>query len=88
LFLPPRIRGYHSDQLKLPGFATGAIESYYYALPESKLKMQEYWPVSLGSSSWVFSHTADTLLFLLCDSFPTGVGSFLRSRITRELAEH
>jgi hypothetical protein len=56
LFLPPRIRGYHSDRLKLPGFATGVIESYYYALPESKLKMQEYWPVSLGSSSWVFSH--------------------------------
>ncbi len=44
-----RIRGYHSDRLKLPGFATGVIESYYYALPENKLKMKEYWPVSLAA---------------------------------------
>lgn len=41
-----RIRGYHADRLKLPGFATGIIESYYYALPEHKYKMKEYWPLT------------------------------------------
>jgi hypothetical protein len=40
-----RLRGYHSDRLKLPGFATGVIASYYYAFPEHKMRMREYWPV-------------------------------------------
>jgi hypothetical protein len=75
-----RIRGYHSDRLKLPGFATGVIESYYYALPENKLKMKEYWPVSL-EALFLFS-TSYLFLLSLCNSFPTsGVRSFLRPRI-------
>jgi len=41
-----RIRGYHADREKLDGFAKGAIDSYYYALPEHKYKMLEYWPLT------------------------------------------
>ena len=40
-----RLRGYHSDNEKLPGYENGVIESYYYALAEHKLKMREFWPV-------------------------------------------
>jgi hypothetical protein len=32
--------------LKATGFERGIIDSYYYALPEHKLRMREYWPVS------------------------------------------
>jgi hypothetical protein len=79
-----RIRGYHSDRLKLPGFATGVIESYYYALPENKLKMKEYWPVSLGAPFvLLFSRLSIpplTLLFLSnirCQEFSTPANSLL-----------
>lgn len=41
-----RIRGYHADRQKLPGFAMGIVESYHYAPPEHKNKMKEYWPIS------------------------------------------
>jgi len=41
-----RLRGYHADRLKLPGFQNGIIESYYYALPEFKMRMKEFWPIS------------------------------------------
>ena len=41
-----RLRGYHADRLKAPGFGHGIIDSYYYTLPEHKMKMREYWPVS------------------------------------------
>jgi hypothetical protein len=41
-----RIRGYQADRLKAPGFGQGIIDSYYYALPENKMRMREYWPVS------------------------------------------
>lgn len=40
-----RIRGYYSEKLKLPGHEEGVIESYYYALPEHKLKMREFYSV-------------------------------------------
>lgn len=68
-----RIRGYHSDRLKLPGFATGVIESYYYALPENKLKMKEYWPVSRVAPFVFFTSvffTSFLFLLSLCNSFP------------------
>ena len=41
-----RIRGYHVDRLKLPGFERGIVNSYYYAPPEKKMRMREYWPIS------------------------------------------
>ena len=41
-----RLRGYHTDRLKLTGFERGLIHSYYYALPEHKMRMRQYWPVS------------------------------------------
>jgi len=40
-----RLRGYHSQKDKLPGYETGIIESYYYAMPERKMAMREFWPV-------------------------------------------
>lgn len=40
-----RIRGYHSDKLRLPGYEDGVIESYYYANEENKMMMREYYPV-------------------------------------------
>ena len=41
-----RLRGYHADRLKLPGFQRGLLDSYYYAPPENKMRMREYWPIS------------------------------------------
>lgn len=41
-----RIRGYHADRHKLPGFENGIIESYYYAPSLFKNRMKEFWPVS------------------------------------------
>ena len=41
-----RIRGYHSDRHKLPGFHQGIIDSYYYAPSLFKNRMREYWPIS------------------------------------------
>lgn len=42
-----RIRGYHTDMKKqYPGYQSGIIPSYYYALPEHKMRMQQYWPIS------------------------------------------
>lgn len=41
-----RLRGYDSDLHKLPGFAHGILNSYYYALPDKKYRMREYWPLS------------------------------------------
>jgi hypothetical protein len=86
-----RIRGYHSDRLKLPGFATGVIESYYYALPENKLKMKEYWPVSLVAPFFLF-HVASFLSLTLqfisnirCQEFSTPASFLLVGVIlTRE----
>jgi hypothetical protein len=40
-----RIRGYYSVKHQLPGYEEGVIDSYYYAFPEHKLKMREYYPV-------------------------------------------
>lgn len=40
-----RMRGYHADKDKLPGWEKGLIESYYYALPEHKMRMREYYPL-------------------------------------------
>jgi GDP-fucose protein O-fucosyltransferase len=40
-----RIRGYHSDKDKLPGYEKGVIESYYYALRKDKMAMREYYPL-------------------------------------------
>lgn len=41
-----RIRGYHADRLKLPGFQRGIVNSYYYAPSYTKDRMREYWPIS------------------------------------------
>lgn len=40
-----RLRGYHSQKNKLPGHESGIIDSYYYALPDRKLAMREFFPV-------------------------------------------
>ena len=41
-----RIRGYHSVKDKLPGHEDGALPTtYYYALEDRKLHMQEFYPV-------------------------------------------
>lgn len=41
-----RLRGYHADRLKNPGFAKGIVQSIYYAFPEHRDRMLKYWPVS------------------------------------------
>lgn len=41
-----RLRGYHTDRLKLPGFERGITNSFYYAPLENKYRMREYWPIS------------------------------------------
>lgn len=40
-----RLRGYHSQKNKLPGYEMGVIDSYYYAMPDRKMTMREFWPV-------------------------------------------
>lgn len=41
-----RLRGYHSEKNKSPGYKEGALPStYYYAMADRKLAMQEFWPV-------------------------------------------
>lgn len=40
-----RLRGHHSQKDRLPGYETGVIESYYYAMADKKLMMREFWPV-------------------------------------------
>ena len=40
-----RLRGYHSQKNKAEGYQEGIIDSYYYAMPEKKLTMREFWPV-------------------------------------------
>ena len=41
-----RIRGYHADRLRLPGFEDGIVDSYYYAPADRKFRMREYWPLA------------------------------------------
>jgi GDP-fucose protein O-fucosyltransferase len=41
-----RLRGYHSDRLRSPGFVQGIIDSFYYAPADRRDNMREYWPVS------------------------------------------
>jgi len=42
-----RLRGYHADKYKLPGYEDGIIQSYYYARkkPDDKLRMRTFYPV-------------------------------------------
>ena len=40
-----RLRGYHSQKNREKGYEQGIIDSYYYAMPEKKLLMREFWPV-------------------------------------------
>ena len=40
-----RLRGYHADDHETPGFQDGIIPSYYYALKDRFLHMQEFYPV-------------------------------------------
>lgn len=41
-----KLQADHNDLNKGDGFATGVIDSYYYAIPERKWRMREYWPIS------------------------------------------
>jgi len=40
-----RIRGYHADEERLPGYESGIVNSWYYALPDRFDHMQRYHPV-------------------------------------------
>eukprot|EP00980_Cylindrotheca_fusiformis_P003484 scaffold781_cov132-Cylindrotheca_fusiformis.AAC.3 len=40
-----RLRGYHSDNHQTPGYEMGIIPSYYYAMPDRYMDMQQYVPV-------------------------------------------
>ena len=40
-----RLRGYHADNQKLPGYEDGISNSWFYALPDRFDHMQEYYPV-------------------------------------------
>lgn len=41
-----RIRGYHTDMKKIAdGYEYGIIPSYYYALPQHKYQMRQYYPI-------------------------------------------
>ncbi|KAG7366864.1 GDP-fucose protein O-fucosyltransferase [Nitzschia inconspicua] len=40
-----RLRGYHADDHKLPGYKDGIIPSYYYALEDRFDHMQKFYPV-------------------------------------------
>jgi hypothetical protein len=40
-----RLRGYHSDDHQTPGYEKGIVPSYYYALKDRFLHMQEFYPV-------------------------------------------
>lgn len=60
-----RIRGYDSEKRSLPGHEDGLIQSYYYALPEHKMKMRDYYPVKKAfyarefPASWRNLNTGD-----------------------------
>ena len=40
-----RIRGYHADKEKRPGYEMGQIDSWYYVLEDRFDHMQDYYPV-------------------------------------------
>lgn len=40
-----RIRGYHADKEKQPGYEMGRIDSWYYAIEDRFDHMQHYYPV-------------------------------------------
>jgi hypothetical protein len=40
-----RLRGYHADDHQTPGYEQGIVPSYYYALKDRFLHMQEFYPV-------------------------------------------
>ena len=41
-----RLRGYHSQNTESEGYEMGLLpHSFYYALPEHKTKMHDYWPI-------------------------------------------
>lgn len=40
-----RLRGYHADEHQTPGYESGIIPSYYYALEDRYMHMKEFWPV-------------------------------------------
>lgn len=40
-----RLRGYHSQLENSAGYESGVINSYYYAMPDRKMAMREFWPV-------------------------------------------
>jgi len=40
-----RLRGYHADDHQAPGYEMGIVPSYYYAVDDRYLHMQEYYPV-------------------------------------------
>jgi len=40
-----RLRGYHTDDQKLPGYENGETPSYFYAPSDRFGHMREYWPV-------------------------------------------
>lgn len=40
-----RLRGYHADDHQTPGYEMGIVPSYYYALLDRYLHMQEFYPV-------------------------------------------
>jgi hypothetical protein len=40
-----RLRGYHADRQRAPGYESGIVESYYYAPLSHKYRMRDYWPL-------------------------------------------
>ena len=40
-----RIRGYHADKEKRPGYEMGQIDSWYYVLEDRFDHMRDYYPV-------------------------------------------
>jgi hypothetical protein len=40
-----RLRGYHADDHQTPGYQMGIVPSYYYAVEDRYLHMQEFYPV-------------------------------------------
>ena len=40
-----RLRGYHTDDHKLPGYEEGIIPSYYYAMPDRFDHMRKFFPI-------------------------------------------
>ena len=73
-----RIRGYHSQNAKAPGYEMGELPTtYYYATPEKKLIMHKYAPLKGGFFNREYPGKSSHPKFIYIISFKILTGDFI-----------